>query len=352
MKWLAGFGLISGMALGTAALWINITVRQASSQEQAADGAGTHDTSIARLLAVGDVNLGRKVGQEILKGDTLYPFVSVRDSFASYDLVFANLESQLSDQKGETQSPRNNLIFTGPPDGCMSLKYAGVTVVSTANNHALDYGIRGLRQTLANLDASGVLHAGTATDSAGRYRPVMITSHGIRIAILACTDVMNMEDPVWRRYVAPADTSLLLPEIRAIRDSADFIIVSYHGGEEYADAPTVRTRHFARQVIDGGADLFLGHHPHVPYGVEEYEGKYIVHSLGNFVFWQPDRFWTQRSFAFSALLQKDREGTRVASFRCLPVRCGLQPEFLTVPGEGDTVLERIRTLSTQSLAVR
>ena len=349
MQWLAACGLISVMALGGEAVRINI---ESSDQQWSLERTWETKPHFIRLLAVGDVNLGRRVGQEILKGDTLYPFVSVRDSFAGYDFVFANLESQLSDQRGETQNPRNNLIFTGPPDGSCSLKAAGVTVVSTANNHALDYGVRGLRQTLTYLDASGVYHAGTATDSSELLRPVVVERNGVKIALLACTDVMNMEDPMWRRYVAMADTGSLLPRIRALRDSVDFIIVSYHGGEEYADCPTLRTKQFAREMIAGGADLFLGHHPHVPYGIEMYEGKYIVYSLGNFVFWQPDRFWTQRSFAFAADLTKDDKGTRVASFRCLPVRSGFQPEFIRDGKEIDVVLERIRTLSTQSLSVR
>ena len=351
-QWLAACGLVSVMALSGVAIRAD-GVRSVSPAYRESESRQEETTPrVLRFIAVGDVNLGRKVGQNILKGDTLYPFLAVRDTFASYDVVFANLESPLSDQKGETQSPKNNLVFTGPPDGSSSLKSAGVTVVSTANNHALDYGLRGLRQTLENLDASGVRHAGTATDSSGRYRPVLMERNGIRIAILACTDVMNIEDPMWKSYVAVADTAELLPVIRSLRDSIDFIVVSYHGGEEYSEYPTIRTRRFARQVIAGGADLFLGHHPHVPYGIEKYGERYIVYSLGNFVFWQPDRFWTRRSFAFAADLTKDRSGTRVTTFRCLPVRPGLQPEFINERNEIDVVLERIRNLSSQSLSVR
>ncbi len=346
MRWLEPCGLVSVMALGVAAVYTHDVYPARVARP--AEG----EPSVARLLAVGDINLGRKVGQEILKGDTTYPFVAVRETLATYDWVFGNLESQLSDQNGETQDPRNNLIFTGPPDGSSALRAAGVTVVSTANNHALDYGVRGLRQTLANLDASGVCHAGTAMDSSDLYRPVVVERGGIRIALLACTDVMNIEDPMWKRHVACADTSLVLPSIRSLRDSVDFIVVSFHGGEEYADFPTARTKQFARQVIAGGADLFLGHHPHVPYGVEEYRGKLIVYSLGNFVFWQPDRFWTQRSFAFAATLVKDAGGTRMSSVRRLPLRSGLQPEFMHDGNDTDIVLERIRNLSPRSLAIR
>ncbi len=344
-QWLSGCGLACVVILGVSA----VHSRRYSPDRAVAPVPRPTIASI-KLLAVGDVNLGRGVGQEILAGDTLYPFAAVKDTFAGFDIVFANLESQLSDQAGQTQHPRNNLIFTGPPGGAYALRKAGVTIVSTANNHALDYGVKALRETSRYLDSAAVRHAGTADDSMHIYDPVIVSPKGIRVALFACTDVMNFEDPWWRKHVAAADTGKLLPRVRAVRDSVDFIIVSYHGGEEYADRATIRTREFAREVIAGGADLFLGHHPHVPYGVEREQGKYVVPSLGNFVFRQPDHFWTQRSFAFAAEISKDEHGTRVSSFNCLPVHTGFQPGFVNDKHESDLILERIRTLSTQSLA--
>ncbi len=349
MRWLAGCGLASVIALSVGALRTDEARSGMTAKPDTVNTPEARSTTI-RLLAVGDINLGRRVGQRIHRGDTLYPFVAVKDSFAAFDVVFGNLESQLSNQKGLTENPRNNLIFTGPPAGAYSLKKAGVTIVSTANNHALDYGVQAARETRQNLDEAGVLHVGTAEDTAGLFTPAVLTMNGIRIAFFACTDVMNFEDVIWKKHVAEADTGKLLPHIRAARGSVDFIIVSYHGGEEYADRPTRRTKDLARELLAGGADLFLGHHPHVPYGVEEFEGKYIVHSLGNFVFYQPDRFWAQRSFAFAADITKDETGTRVTSFRCLPVQSGFQPAFVTDELEIDVIMERIRSLSTQSIA--
>ena len=342
-QWLGGFGLISLVLLTIGAFDVG---RQQPTVPVVHLLKPEPLRQRVRFLAVGDVNLGRAVGQEILKGDTLYPFASVKEVFSSYDLVFANLESPLSDQDGETQHPRNNLIFTGPPAGAHSLQKSGVTVVSTANNHALDYGVSAQRQTILNLSAAGVRFVGTSVDSQFLFTPTIIVRNGIRIALFACTDVMNNEDTMWKRYVAAADTSKLLPNIRAYRDSVDFIIVSYHGGEEYRDAPTRATQDFAHSVTAAGADLFLGHHPHVPYGIEEVNGRYIVYSLGNFVFYQPDRYWTQRSFAFSADVVKDGSGTHVVNFQCLPVSCGMQPRFITDELESRRISERIERLSS------
>ena len=348
-QWLGAFGLISLIFLTIGAF--DIEKKQAVAPIDLARKVEPA-RQIVRLLAVGDVNLGRGVGREILTGDTLYPFAYVKDEFAKYDVVFANLESPLSDQDGETQHPRNNLIFTGPPEGAQSLQKAGITVVSTANNHALDYGVSAQRQTMQYLSTAGIYFVGTSIDSQSLFKPAVLVKNGIRIALFACTDIMNIEDQMWKRYVAPADTSKLVPRIRMYRDSVDFIIVSYHGGEEYRDAPARSTQNFAHSMISAGADLFLGHHPHVPYGIEEISGRYIVYSLGNFVFYQPDRYWTQHSFGFSADLVKDALGTRVLKFQCLPVSCGLQPRFITDELDARRISERIAGLSSVKIAQR
>ena len=304
--------------------------------------------SVARihLLAFGDINLGRAVGQEILKGDTLYPFAGVRDSLLEYDVVFGNLESCLSDQGGETQSPDNNMIFTGPPSGGMTLRRGGVHIVSTANNHVLDYGLGGWEETMESLERAGVAFVGTARDPANLHRPVVLERNGVRIAFFACTDIMNRPGDGWKRYVAAADTAVLLPKIRQARGIADFIVVSYHGGEEYAERPTQRTVDFGRAAVGAGADLFLGHHPHVPYGIERRRGALILHSLGNFVFRQPAHFWTQRSYALRVTVVKDSAGARIEEYDVIPVKSGLRPTFALSQADQDTVYQRVFAFSS------
>jgi poly-gamma-glutamate synthesis protein (capsule biosynthesis protein) len=99
-------------------------------------------------------------------------------------------------------------------------------------------------------------------------------------------------------------------------------------------------------MIDAGADLFLGHHPHVPYGIERRGKGLIVHSLGNFVFRQPAREWTQKSYAFAAEITKDTAAARLNGYRIIPVRCGLQPTFAVDRYEADGIYERVRQLSS------
>ncbi len=302
-------------------------------------------TTSVRFLATGDINLGRVVGQQILQGDTLYPFAHIRDDLAAFDFVFGNLECQLSDQKGETQHPKSNLVFTGPPSGAAALKRGGITHVSTANNHALDYGVGALVETIDNLKREGIVFSGTAAAGGDPFAPAIFHVKDISFALFSCTEIMNIELRSWTSRVANADTARLFPRIRAKRTTVDFILISYHGGGEYLDRPTASTRAFAHGALDAGANLFLGHHPHVPQGIEEVNGKLIVYSLGNFVFSQPFAFWTQRSFALEVMFRKEGSVPRLESYRCLPLIAANQPRLISHDGDRRIVHERIDQLS-------
>lgn len=305
------------------------------------------DSAIVRMICLGDVNLGRHVGQVILRGDTLYPLRHLRDTLQTYDIVFANLESNLSDQNGLTEDPKSNTVFTGPPAGARSLRLGGVTVVSTANNHALDFGANAAVQTCSFLDREGIAHAGTSRDSANVYHPTFLQSHGIRFALFACTEFINgTRDDTWRRWVAAADTGRLFPAIRAVRDSVDIVVVSIHGGIEYGRKPTPEIIAFSHEAIDAGANIVLGHHPHVPYALATWHNGIIAPSLGNCVFKQPFEYWTQRSYALS--LEFSRKGSRDLGIavRCLPLRADYQPWFLPQGPEYQTVMDHIGSIST------
>jgi poly-gamma-glutamate synthesis protein (capsule biosynthesis protein) len=343
-------GIIASLILSGLASLIGIAdgggrARQAVSPDTST-AAGAGGAQRIRLLALGDVNLGRRVGQILLQGDTLHPFRWVADTLAAYDLVFANLESPLSDQGGETESPRSNYIFTGPPVGARSLQRAGVSVVSSANNHILDYGPSGAAETRRYLEEAGVACAGSSDDGGNPYRAVVLDRRGIRLAFIAVTAVMNGRRESWRRYVAADDTLRLRQAIAAVRDSVDLVVVSYHGGTEYAATVDPGTVAFCAAAARAGAGLILGHHPHVPYGLRREEGAVIAHSLGNFVFLQPGRFWTRRGIALAVTIVKQEGRTAIEAVRILPVAAGFQPRFVVSGPEADTVRARTAALST------
>jgi poly-gamma-glutamate synthesis protein (capsule biosynthesis protein) len=254
------------------------------------------------LLAGGDISFGRLQGQVLLKAPSTDFFTALRPWLDAADVRFANLEGPLSDQRGETQRPGQQLVFTGPPEGAPALARARFDVVSTANNHAWDYGEPALRETLALLDRAGVRHAGTGVDREAAHRAAIVEVEGLRVAVLAVTDIWN--DGLLARhpadaFVARADGETLAASVRALREAgaADAVVVSYHGGAEYADAPLSRTTAILHAAVDAGADAVVGHHPHVVQGVEWYRGRPILYSLGNLLMrMHRDHPWTELGY--------------------------------------------------------
>lgn len=269
--------------------------------EAAASATAAARAPRARLVLVagGDVNLGRKVGQRILRDPAFDPFAGIRPLLEKADLAFANLESPLSDQNGETED-RSRLAFVGPPRGAELLARAPFHLLSVANNHAWDYGQGGFFDTLLALDRAKVAYAGGSRTPHQQYQPSVVTVRGWSLALFAVTHLWNPGDFAQheaRDHVAWADDPRLMTALRDARRKYDLVLVSYHGGKEYEDTQAQEPLDFARAVMAAGADAVLGHHPHVPQGVGWHERRPIFYSLGNLVFGKNRRHaWTARGY--------------------------------------------------------
>jgi poly-gamma-glutamate capsule biosynthesis protein CapA/YwtB (metallophosphatase superfamily) len=300
------------------------------------------------MLALGDVNLGRTVGQEILKGNTDFPFEKFAGILTRADIVFANLECPVTDQNGETQSPKSNVIFCAPPNAGATLRRAGVTVVSTANNHAFDYGVKGLQETIRFLQKDSIRFTGTAMNAGEEFTPVIIERNGIKFGILAYTQTVNFRTR-WKGLISIFDSARAWREIQTLRPQVDFVIASYHGGDEYKDVPGEPAKREMKLLAEFGADVIVGHHPHVPNGIEVHRGCWIFNSLGNAVFNQPQRYWTQRSFAVILELEKRNGQKKISSIELIPFRPGYQPSTDLSKDEVWELMNRIQMLSTVSI---
>jgi len=295
-----------------------------------------------KIIAVGDINLGRQSGQKILAGEIDYPFANIADYLKSADITFGNLESQLADLDGETQSPTNEYRFAGPPDGAKTLANAGFDIVSLANNHMWDYGKDRLLETFTNLETAAVKYVGANREATQLYQPVIIEKNGQTIAWFAVTAILNgYEKSGALDYVAWADTDKLIPATQSVRPNVDWIIISMHRGVEYQDEPSTTQIDFARQVIDVGADIVIGHHPHVPEGIENYNNGLIFYSLGNFAFWQPFDYWTQHSFAAEITLYPDRK----FAYTAVPIDAGWQPRLTESDVNKDLLAQHLSDLA-------
>ncbi len=294
-----------------------------------------HSSAPAReplhLYAVGDLNLGRTVTWDyLLRGDTLYPFKAVRDTLASADILFGNLESPIA-EPGHPYEKTGSFVFTTPPVAADALKRAAFDVVSDANNHAWDAGIDGVVETVEELDRVGIAHIGTGVTLDLAHRPAVIERKGWRVAFLGATRAFNAAPDSFyahpgSRYVAWADSGWLYPEIRRLKESglADIVVVSVHAGQELAEKPDNALRRFFEGAIDAGADICLGHHPHVLQPVEWYRGKPIVYSMGNFIFRQGAP-WTGLSGVFEFTV---RPGGAI-SLALRPIRADYQAKLIT-----------------------
>ena len=301
------------------------------------------------LLALGDVNLGRTVGQQILKGNTDYPFEKFGNVLARADEIFANLECPVTDQNGETQSPKSNLIFCAPPEASVTLRRAGISVVSTANNHAFDYGFKGLRETIEFLNRDSIRFTGTVTDSGAEFSPVIIEHNGIKIGIIAYTQTVNMVRGTRSGLISIFDSARAMREIDSLKPEVDFILVSYHGGDEYKDVPGKSAEQQMELLAGFGVDMVIGHHSHVPQGIKMSNGCLIFNSLGNAVFNQPQRYWTQRSFAALIGFAIRNGKKEISSIELIPFRPGFQLQTDLNPEEIQELMDRVQKLSTVTI---
>jgi poly-gamma-glutamate capsule biosynthesis protein CapA/YwtB (metallophosphatase superfamily) len=247
------------------------------------------------------------------------------------DIAVGNLESLLL-ERGQVADTTNSPVFAGPQaDAITMLKDAGFDVLGDANNHAWDFGRAGLLENIAHLDSAGFAHSGTGRNLNAAWWPAIVRAKGWTVAIFSLTAIFN--DTSLTVFGLPAecciawaDTLRAARQFRFARDSlgADLVIAFVHAGLEYRPAPPADVVRRFRGLIHAGADAVIGHHPHVPQGVEYVDGKPIAYSLGNFVFKQ-GRPWTNRALWADFLVLPDRT-TRLT---LVPLAAGYTPTFLT-----------------------
>lgn len=228
----------------------------------------------------------------------------VRAVLNQYDLVFLNLESPVSVRGTPHPIQDPNVTFRSHPDTLNILKNLGVTVVSLGNNHMLDYGEVALADTLVHLDSQGIRHVGAGMNYEDANRPLFLTCNGQKIAMLSYVFLFSASTEMARGNrpgVSDYRIKHILPRIDELKRNGYLVIVSAHWGLEYSLYPLPYQMRLARNMIDNGAAIIIGHGPHYPQGIESYKDGQIVYSLGNFVFDEPQKF-ANRSFIYGAEL--------------------------------------------------
>lgn len=300
---------------------------------QHTDVANPNDPTVTLMMS-GDVTLGYAF-EDLIGQDYAWAFDQMPE-YREADVAMVNLEGTLTTADTKREKTFN---FKADPASVEVLKHGGVDIVNLANNHAMDYEGPGLKETVETLQKSGIHAIGAGMNVTEARRPDIIEVKGQRIAYFgyysadyhaAGKDIPGTNQGLEQR---------IAEDIKAVRNQVDWIVVNFHWGVELANYPEIWQSELAYFTIDQGADVVVGHHPHVLQGAEIYKGRPIAYSLGNFIFGG-----NARSDYDTAVLKVSlRDKQMKVEFLPVEVR-KYQPKV--VQGErGQRILEHIEMLS-------
>jgi Bacterial capsule synthesis protein PGA_cap len=250
------------------------------------------------------------------------------------DLAMVNLETAVTD-RGTPAGKQ--FTFRAPASAFTALAKAGVDIATMANNHGMDFGLVGLRDSLAAASAARFPVAGIGLDAAQAFRPRRFTVNGQRIAIVAATQVLDASlATAWSAgdgkpgLASAYDQGRLLAAVRAARAEADTVVVDLHWGRELATCPIERQRALAPRLVAAGADVVVGSHAHVLLGGGYLHGAYVDYGLGNFVFYSGGGLTAQ-----SGVLLLTTRGRAVVGVRWAPavISGGIPIPLLGAPAD-------------------
>lgn len=280
-----------------------------------------------QLSAVGDVMLDRGVKSSIEKNSPLYPYKKIMDILNKDDITLGNLECPIT-EIGTPVLKRKSIIFKADPSNARVLKAAGFDVFNLANNHSMDQGGIGLLNTIKFLNKSGLRYFGGGDNQSTAEKPLYIKLKGISIGFVGYSEFppegyfsINGKPDI--SYI---EEKSLSNSIKRAKKSCDLLIAIFHWGKEFDFYPSKYQQSIAKLACDSGADIIIGHHPHVIQAVEKYKGKYIFYSLGNFIF---DKQLPQRTDE-SGILQLKITRKQIVNISLLPIKIiGCQPSLTT-----------------------
>ena len=248
---------------------------------------------VSVVTVVGDIMLGRGVGAASA-GDPGAALRPLQQRLAAADLTVGNLESTLSDDGYPRQGDDS---FAADPAVLGPLDRAGFDVLSLANNHSGDYGDHALRQTLRRIGASPIRSVGAGRNARAAWRPVVLRRHGVSFGFVAFNAIgetprATADSPGAAEIRMPPRTGPLnlddlhrmIDVVSELAEQVDVVLVLPHWGEQYTNAPVPAQRRVGAALVDAGADIVIGGHPHWVQGVQRRSGALIAQSLGNFIF--------------------------------------------------------------------
>ena len=269
----------------------------------------------------------------------------VRSLTSGADLALANMEGPAP---LKSSYHATGMTFTFNQAFLAGLTYAGIDWVALGNNHMLNAGRQGVVQTVQALDKLGIAHSGAGANIAAARAPAMFTIDGVKVAVLSY-DAISPGEAAGPNKPGTAELSAgtAPADIKAARAAGAQVVIVYpHWGIEYTTGPTAAQKKWAHAMIDAGADIIVGNHPHWAGAMEIYKGKPIWYALGNFVF---DQTWSEQTEE-GLLLELTFSGSTLVQAWTHPtiILDGAQPNLLD-PVSGQAIMNRVYAASKKTL---
>ena len=295
------------------------------------------------INAVGDVMLAGRWAAQIRESGYASPFRAVAAELKNGDITIANLESPIA--CGGREFTGKKFRFRAEPEVAAALNSAGINLVTLANNHSMDFGGGALTETMNNLEGAGIAWIGAGENLAAARKAAFYTIKGRKIAFLGYSLTRPVEFFAGRNRpgTAPAFEKIFVEDISRARQEADHVIVSFHWGTEGRSDTQPYQRAVAHKAIDAGADVIIGHHPHVLRGIERYKTGIVFYSLGNFAFASKGRS-TDTGAMVRLRFSDERREAELLPLDILHRRVGFQPQPVSGK-QAARIIEQLNILS-------
>jgi poly-gamma-glutamate synthesis protein (capsule biosynthesis protein) len=313
-----------------------------------------HQFEPLTVALAGDVMLGRLVNEAIAHRGFAFPWGDILPIIDSADLFLINLECAITAETTRWyDGSYKPFHFRADPDRVATLLAGGVDFAALANNHAGDFGMTGLLETIDVLDRAGIAHAGSGISLDAARAPACLHARGQRIGVLSYADYPE----VWSATPAKPGINFtpvslaqdtfdpIRSELSRLRQESDLVIFSIHWGPNMRSRPTNEFRAFAHAIVDAGADIFWGHSAHVVQGVEFHNGRIVLYDTGDFV----------DDYAVDPELQNDLSGLFLVrstapdllTLEVVPVRIDDMKVSLAAQADRTQFLRRFTTLCAE-----
>lgn len=276
-----------------------------------------NEDRVVKGTVVGDMMLGRSIMNKGSKSDYSGMFSGVSSLWADSDYVSGNLECVLIDNPSDYEKNDKEIHINAETKTANVLKESGFTLMNLANNHLADFCADGVVNTLETLQKTGLNYVGAGNNITEASKYDIQEINGIKIATVSVSDIIpkNFSATAGKAGILSTNTMKYYQAVREAAEEADLVIANIHWGVEYGLNQTERQEQLGRNLINFGADIVIGSHPHVLQPIEKYNDGIIFYSMGNFVF---DQGWSRTKDSIVLNYFLDEEGN--CSFEIVPVR--------------------------------